>query len=165
MDNLSTLVAQLWQVGITEIFVNGSFVEDKDHPNYIDGYFVCDRRFLASGELERQLNLLDPHKVWTWDPATRRPYRGYERLKRGEFDELRNLHGLGSLLISLRIACGLSQRQLAERLGVHESQVSRVERNEYHGITLERATRILDALGVEMRSIVEVPTEDRAVAV
>lgn len=79
VDSLSILVAQLWQVGITEIFVNGSFVEDKDHPNDIDGYFVCDRLFLASGELERQLNLLDPHKVWTWDPATRRPYRGYPK--------------------------------------------------------------------------------------
>lgn len=78
-NNLGVLVAQLRQVGISEIFINGSFVEDKDHPNDIDGYFVCDLRFLASGDLERQLNLLDPYKVWTWDPATRRPYRGYPR--------------------------------------------------------------------------------------
>jgi len=34
---------------------------------------------LASGELERELNLLDPHKIWTWDPASRRPYRGYPK--------------------------------------------------------------------------------------
>ncbi|MAX24158.1 MAG: hypothetical protein CMJ19_06610 [Phycisphaeraceae bacterium] len=79
VDNLGVMVAQLWQVGITEIFVNGSFVEDKDHPNDIDGYFVCDLRRLASGDLERELNLLDPHKVWTWDPTTRRPYRGYPK--------------------------------------------------------------------------------------
>ena len=44
----------------------------------------------------------------------------YERLKRGEFDDLENLRGLGHLLISLRIAQGLSQRELAKRLGVHE---------------------------------------------
>jgi len=79
VDNLGVLIGQLWQVGVTEIFVNGSFVEDKDHPNDIDGYFACDLRHLASGDLERQLNLLDPHKVWTWDPATRRPYRGYPK--------------------------------------------------------------------------------------
>lgn len=79
VDNLSVLVDQLWQVGVTEIFVNGSFVEDKDHPNDIDGYFACELRQLASGDLERQLNLLDPHKVWTWDPAARRPYRGYAK--------------------------------------------------------------------------------------
>lgn len=89
----------------------------------------------------------------------------YERLKRGEFEEIRNLRGIGHLLIALRIARGISQRQLADRLGVHESQVSRDERNEYHGITLDRAARVLDALGVELRSTVEVPAEDRAVAV
>ena len=80
---------------------------------------------------------------------------GYERLKRGEFDEIENLRGLGQLLVSLRIARGLTQRQLAQRLGVHETQVSRDERNEYHGITLERAAKILEALGVEVRSRVE----------
>ncbi|MBN1554692.1 MAG: hypothetical protein JXA11_08100 [Phycisphaerae bacterium] len=79
VDNLELLVTQLRQVGITEIFADGSFVEDKDHPNDIDGYFVCDLKRLASGELERDLNLLDPHKIWTWDPATRRAYRGYPK--------------------------------------------------------------------------------------
>lgn len=74
----------------------------------------------------------------------------YERLKRGEFDEIENLRGLGHLLISLRIAKGISQRELAGRVGIHESQVSRDERNEYFGITLERAIRILDALEVRL---------------
>jgi hypothetical protein len=32
-----------------------------------------------TGELVRRLNLLDPHKVWTWDPASRKPYRGYPK--------------------------------------------------------------------------------------
>lgn len=79
VDNLEILVRQLWQVGITDIFIDGSFAEDKDHPNDIDGYFVCDLMRLASGELERELNLLDPFKVWTWDPTSRRPYRGYPK--------------------------------------------------------------------------------------
>jgi hypothetical protein len=35
---------------------------------------------------------------------------------------------------------------------VHESQISRDERNEYHGITLERAGRLLDALGTDTRT-------------
>ena len=62
----------------------------------------------------------------------------YQRLKRGELGEVRNLQDLGQFLISARIARGLSQRQLAEKLGIHESQVSRDERNEYHGVTLDR---------------------------
>src|ERR1041384_5574189 len=48
VDNLGILVRQLWQVGIREIFADGSFVEDKEHPNDIDGYFVCQLRELAS---------------------------------------------------------------------------------------------------------------------
>jgi len=66
------------------------------------------------------------------------------------------------MLIALRIARGVSQRKLAERLGVHESQVSRDERNEYHGITLDRASRVLDALEVDLRSTVHNVTEDLA---
>jgi hypothetical protein len=72
-------VRQLWQAGIRDIFIDGSFVEEKDHPNDIDGYFVCELAELASGRLQRRLNLLDPHKVWTWDPASRRPFRGYPK--------------------------------------------------------------------------------------
>ena len=89
----------------------------------------------------------------------------YERLKRGEFEELDNLRGLGQLLISLRIAQGISQRELAKRLDVHESQVSRDERNEYFGITLERAIKILDALNVRLHTTVEMePPRAAAVA-
>jgi len=79
VNRLEVMVRQLWQVGIVEIFVDGSFVEDKDHPNDIDGYFECELDALASGRLQSSLNLLDPHKVWTWDPASRRPFRGYPK--------------------------------------------------------------------------------------
>lgn len=79
VDNLGILCRQLWKIGVTEIFADGSFAEDKSHPNDIDGYFECELSRLASGELERELNRLDPHKVWTWDPASRKPYRGYPK--------------------------------------------------------------------------------------
>lgn len=79
VDNLAILVSQLWQVGITEIFINGSFAEDKGHPNDIDGYFECDLMQLATGDLERALNTLDPCEAWNWDPAARLRYRGYPK--------------------------------------------------------------------------------------
>lgn len=79
VDNLEVLTQQLWQVGIVEVFADGSFAEDKDHPNDIDGYFIYDLQRLKSGELTRELNLLEPDKIWTWDPASRRPYRGYPK--------------------------------------------------------------------------------------
>src|SRR2546428_667495 len=71
---------------------------------------------------------------------------GYQRVRRREFPVITRLTQIGRLLIPLRIAQGLTQRELAERLGISESLVSRDERNEYHGITVERAQRILDAL-------------------
>jgi hypothetical protein len=51
VENLEILVGQLWEVGVTEIFVDGSFVEDKDHPNDIDGYFECSFVDVATGHL------------------------------------------------------------------------------------------------------------------
>ncbi len=80
----------------------------------------------------------------------------YERLKKGEFGELINLKGIGRLLVSLRIYRGFSQRDFAGQIGVHESQVSRDERNEYHGITVGRAMMLLDLLGAKVSSTIEV---------
>lgn len=74
----------------------------------------------------------------------------YEQARRGDFRVLRNLEGIGQALIALRIANGNSQKELADRLGVSEAQVSRDERNEYRGITVDRVQRILEALEGEM---------------
>ena len=77
-------------------------------------------------------------------------------MKRREFEDLDSLRGLGHLLITSRIAQGISRRELARRLGAHETQVSRDERNEYFGITLERAAKILEALNVRLRTQVAI---------
>jgi ribosome-binding protein aMBF1 (putative translation factor) len=106
---------------------------------------------LSDEEIKR---VIDPME--SFHQQLKEEVESYERLQRGEFDELDNLRGLGHLLISLRIAQGISQRELAKRLEVHESQVSRDERNEYFGITLERAIKILDALNVRLRTKVEI---------
>jgi DNA-directed RNA polymerase specialized sigma subunit len=79
----------------------------------------------------------------------------YERVRRRDFGIIRDLSAVGTLLIALRIANGLSQRELAEKLGVSESQVSRDERNEYHGITVDRAQKVLDAMNETLTSRVE----------
>lgn len=108
---------------------------------------------LKKSELKR---VMDP--LIAFHDQLREEVEHYENLKRGKFPSLQNLKGLGGLLVSLRIARGMSQRELATKLEVHESQVSRDERNEYHGITVERAIRILDSLGVKLQtSVVEAP--------
>lgn len=76
-NNRAALFGFFLAVGIDEIYINGSFVENKAHPNDIDSYFECDVMELATGELQRKLNGLDPYKIWTWDNKSRKPYRGY----------------------------------------------------------------------------------------
>lgn len=79
VDNLELMVQELWEVGIDQIYIDGSFVEEKAHPNDIDGYFECDLMELATGELERKLNALNPYKIWTWDNNSRKSYRGFTK--------------------------------------------------------------------------------------
>lgn len=169
-DNLAILAGQLWQVGRrTERHhqdYQGRLVMIRNENEYQEAVRrlreererLAEHRKrlaetgLAAAEVKRAL---DPLRSFHEQFAEE--VESYERLKRGEFGELRNLHGLGTMLVGLRIALGLTQRELAERLGVHESQVSRDERNEYHAVTVERASRILDVLGVELRSLFEEP--------
>ncbi len=69
VENLAIMAGQLWHCGIGDIFIDGSFVESKPHPNDIDGYFPCDPNLLYSGELESRLRAIDA--IWTWDPSDR----------------------------------------------------------------------------------------------
>jgi transcriptional regulator with XRE-family HTH domain len=75
----------------------------------------------------------------------------YDRLRRGELPTLYSLSDIGQWLIGVRISQGLSQKELAGRLNVSEQQISRDERNEYHGITVDRAEQILQTMGVQYR--------------
>lgn len=84
----------------------------------------------------------------------------YEAAKRGELSEIQNLEGLGDLLINARIALDITQSELARRMSVDPSQVSKDERFSYQGLTMERATRVLDALGVELVSHIAMRSGD-----
>ncbi len=79
----------------------------------------------------------------------------YEKLKRGQFDIIENLNGLGHTLVALRIFKGVKQKELADKMNVTESQVSRDERNEYHGASIEKIQKVLNALDVKLKSKVE----------
>ena len=75
--------------------------------------------------------------------------REYELLKRGAFTipDLAEVQYLHSNLIRARIALGLTQKDLAERLGIAEQQIQRYEANEYAGASLSRLQEIALALG------------------
>ena len=89
----------------------------------------------------------------------------YEKVKRKDFDAISSLEEVGRLLIALRIASGLTQKELAKCLGVADTQVSRDERNEYHGISLERAQKIIRIFGarVETKISIDLPLERKRI--
>lgn len=80
----------------------------------------------------------------------------YEDLRDGHVNQ-RELEGFLDLLTALveaRIAAGLTQKALAERLGLQEQQVQRWEANLYSGVGMERLQEVADALGMGVRETV-----------
>ena len=71
---------------------------------------------------------------------------GVEKVKINSFDEL------PLALIKLRIAQGLSQKALAERLGLKEQQIQRYEATNYEAASLARIKEVLFALKVKVNS-------------
>ena len=80
--------------------------------------------------------------------------REYESLKDGEFqfDSLKLVAELPHVLIKARIAQGLSQKALAERLGLKEQQIQRYEATDYASASLSRIRDVAAALSTMARS-------------
>ena len=78
--------------------------------------------------------------------------REYESLKAGEFafEQLKGISELPILLIRARIATGLSQRDLADRLGLKEQQIQRYEATDYASASFTRIAEVVSALGIEI---------------
>lgn len=83
----------------------------------------------------------------------------YEALKAGEIDSLEfdSLDQLPEVLIAARIAAGLTQKELAERLAMKEQQIQRYEANHYAGASLERLIEIARALSLDIHYRAELP--------
>lgn len=60
VSNLRVLYGHLAEMGITEVFVDGSFCSDKDRPGDIDGYFITD----FPAWLRQQQELIDQDEAW-----------------------------------------------------------------------------------------------------
>jgi DNA-binding XRE family transcriptional regulator len=63
-------------------------------------------------------------------------------------------------LVEARQAAGLTQTQMAERLGVSQAQVSRIEKRGYDAYTLKTLRRYVEALGEGFSLEVRVKVED-----
>ena len=90
----------------------------------------------------------------------------YEALKAGQVNRLR-LDSFGELpqaLIKARIAAGLTQRQLAARLGLKEQQIQRYEATDYRSASLARVGEVVAALGLKTRGDFRLPPRPRVIA-
>ncbi|MBI3796462.1 MAG: helix-turn-helix domain-containing protein [Deltaproteobacteria bacterium] len=77
----------------------------------------------------------------------------YETLRSGKRKvvALESLEELPKTLIQARIAAGLSQEDLAAKLGRKPQQIQRYEATEYQSASLERVNEVVRVLGVKLR--------------
>ena len=78
----------------------------------------------------------------------------YEALRSGKRTPLRvrSFDDLPQALIQGRIAAGLSQKQLAERLGLKEQQIQRYEATDYASASLTRVCEVARSLGLKVKA-------------
>jgi ribosome-binding protein aMBF1 (putative translation factor) len=75
--------------------------------------------------------------------------REYEDLRRGSIVhvlELESLRDVPRALVRARISSGLSQKELAKKLGLKEQQIQRYESTEYQHASLARLVEVAEAL-------------------
>ena len=70
----------------------------------------------------------------------------YDALHDATLIEATDIAQLPIALIRARIACGLTQRQLAERIGLQEQAIQRYEATDYFGVSFARLVEIANAL-------------------
>lgn len=88
--------------------------------------------------------------------------REYEALRAGQVANVRidSLAGLPDALVRARIASGLTQRKLGERLGLKEQQIQRYEAESYASASLSRLQEVMRVLGVELQAGLKLPAHD-----
>jgi len=66
-------------------------------------------------------------------------------------------------LVEARMSAGLTQQELAKRLGVSQAQVARIEKRGYDAYTLNTLRRYIDALGEGFQLEVKVRQPEPAI--
>jgi DNA-binding XRE family transcriptional regulator len=69
---------------------------------------------------------------------------------REEYDKLKPLYDIKKEIIKFRIEQGLSQKELAKRIGTKQSAISRLESGDYNP-SIELLSKIAHGLGKELQ--------------
>lgn len=78
----------------------------------------------------------------------------YEELKSGviQYTEAKSLDEMPTILIKSRISQGLTQEDLAKKLGLKQQQIQRYEADMYSTANFKKLTEIAHTLGVELKN-------------
>ena len=87
----------------------------------------------------------------------------YKKLRSGNYQMLEacSFADLPIELIRARIALGLTQKELAKRLGLKEQQIQRYEDTEYATASFSRLTEIIKALGLDIEEKIILPKDQQ----
>jgi HTH-type transcriptional regulator / antitoxin HipB len=85
----------------------------------------------------------------------------YEELKSGRIAvfQIESFNDLPTALIKARIALGMTQKELAEKIDTQEQQIQRYEANHYHAISFNRLMKVVQALGISFKNSVEIEVD------
>jgi HTH-type transcriptional regulator/antitoxin HigA len=77
--------------------------------------------------------------------------REYDQVKSGglSLPHVERLDQIAPFIAKVRIAKGVSQTELARRLGVSKQVISRYEESDYQTVGIARLQEILDAIGIK----------------
>jgi ribosome-binding protein aMBF1 (putative translation factor) len=123
------------------------FEEALDRLETVEGHRPDEMRRIMREAMESQLEEL------------REQLAEYDALRSGKVAvlEIEGLQELPTALVRARIASGLTQKELARRLGLKEQQIQRYEATRYSGVSLERIQQVAEALGVTIRERLTLP--------
>ncbi|MGH2410915.1 MAG: helix-turn-helix domain-containing protein [Chloroflexota bacterium] len=135
------------QYRITKAAIH-EFEEALDRLETVEAHRPPERRRVMREATESQLEEL------------REQVAEYDALRSGRVQvlELNSLGELPDALIRARVASGLTQKELAARLGLKEQQIQRYEATRYAGVSLDRIQAVAEALGTQIRERVALPS-------
>ncbi|MGA2878439.1 MAG: helix-turn-helix domain-containing protein [Bryobacteraceae bacterium] len=121
-----------------------------------------DRTLAQIAGFRRAIAIAEKEKSGKRSAAIRASYEGmirqledelseYDQLKAGELTlpHVERLDQIAPFIAKIRITKGVSQTELARRLGVSKQVVSRYEESDYQTVSIARLQEILDAIGIK----------------
>jgi HTH-type transcriptional regulator/antitoxin HigA len=75
----------------------------------------------------------------------------YDQLREGALalPHIERIDQIAPFIVKIRISKGVSQTELARRLGVSKQVISRYEESDYQTVAITRLQEILDAIGIK----------------